>query len=92
MKLKSRWCKWALLMGLACFVVLGIRPSAVLAHAYVVSSAPAADETLDEAPSSVRIEFNEPIEASFYELDVIGPSGISEAAGEPVFDPSSRLG
>lgn len=74
-------------MGLACFVALGIRPSAVLAHAYVVSSAPAADETLDEAPSSVRIEFNEPIEASFYELDVIGPSGISEAAGEPVFDP-----
>lgn len=85
--MKSRWCKWALLMGLACFVALGIRPSAVLAHAYVVSSAPAADETLDEAPSSVRIEFNEPIEASFYELDVIGPSGISEAAGEPVFDP-----
>ncbi|MGG2995231.1 copper resistance protein CopC [Paenibacillus macerans] len=84
--MKSRWCKWALLMGLACFVALVIRPSAVLAHAYVVSSVPAADETLDEAPSSVRIEFNEPIEASFYELDVIGPSGISEAAGEPVFD------
>lgn len=85
--MKSRWCKWASLMVLACFVVLGMRPPAALAHAYIVSSTPAADETLDEAPSSVRIEFNEPIEAGFYELQVIGPSGVSEAAGEPVFDP-----
>ncbi|WP_178075836.1 copper resistance CopC/CopD family protein [Paenibacillus oralis] len=85
--MKSRWCKWAALMVLACFVALGMRPPAALAHAYVVSSAPAADETLDQAPSSVRIEFNEPIEAGFYELQVIGPSGVSESAGEPVFDP-----
>ncbi|MCM3701790.1 copper resistance protein CopC [Paenibacillus macerans] len=85
--MKSRWCKWAALMVLACFVALGMRPPAALAHAYVVSSTPAADETLDQAPSSVRIEFNEPIEAGFYELQVIGPSGVSEVAGEPVFDP-----
>ncbi|MGZ7445576.1 copper resistance protein CopC [Paenibacillus sp. TH7-28] len=85
--MKLRWYKWAALMVLVCFVVLGMRPPAVLAHAYVVSSTPAADETLDQAPSSVRIEFNEPIEAGFYELQVIGPSGVSEVAGEPVFDP-----
>lgn len=84
--------KWTW-VAVACAVFLVLAPASVFAHAYVVSSNPAANEVLDSSPIEMVIDFNEPIEAGFHELAVIGPNGDNVADGEARIDPDkpSRL-
>lgn len=58
------------------------------AHAYIVSSSPASGQTLAESPAEVLLEFNEPIDASFIELNVTGQTGESVNKGKPVLNPN----
>jgi copper transport protein len=43
----------------------------VLAHAYIVAATPAANEKLMETPKTIRIEFNENIQSTFYTLTLV---------------------
>ncbi|WP_019635414.1 copper resistance CopC/CopD family protein [Paenibacillus fonticola] len=56
-------------------------PASVSAHAFVVASSPVENEVLEEAPASVSITFNEPIENAFHSLQVTGPSGRQATEG-----------
>lgn len=67
--------------------MLFLSPVSVFAHAYVVSSTPGANETLAERPTSVSIEFSEPIEEAFHTLNVTGPDGERVDAGDSRIDP-----
>lgn len=90
--MKMLRCKW-ILIAAVCAVVLALAPAPAFAHAYVVSSNPGANEILDTSPVEFVIEFNEPVEAGFHELAVIGPNGDNVADGEARIDPNkpSRL-
>jgi methionine-rich copper-binding protein CopC len=59
----------------AVLLVVALPPSPVAAHAILLVSEPAAGATLDAAPSEIRLEFNEAIEADFGQLQVSGPDG-----------------
>ncbi|WP_035098065.1 copper resistance protein CopC [Anoxybacteroides tepidamans] len=61
--------------GLFVFWLFSLFPDRSLAHAYIVRSTPAENETLSEAPSVIRIEFNEAIQRNFYSLKLINESG-----------------
>jgi copper resistance protein C len=45
--------------------VLALTPSAGSAHAYLEASAPQHKAILDVAPSTIRLQFSEPLEAAF---------------------------
>lgn len=45
------------------------------AHARLVSSDPAADSVLQEAPKTVTATFNEPLQPEFAAMTVVGPDG-----------------
>lgn len=79
--------KWTGFAAIACIIVLVLTPASVFAHAYVVASNPAANETLDTSPEMIVIDFNEPIEAGFHKLEVIGPNGDDVTEGEAAIDP-----
>lgn len=60
---------------IACVLIISI-PKSTSAHAYVVKSNPVENETLKEAPSVVKIEFDEDIQvSSFNTLYVRDTSG-----------------
>ncbi len=52
-----------------------LTPREVLAHANLVSSEPAANSELDEAPGRIIIRFTEPIEPSLSNIQVLDVSG-----------------
>lgn len=85
--------QWACFTVITCIILLALAPASAFAHAYVVSSNPAANETLDTPPEMIAIEFNEPIEAGFHKIEVIGPNGDNATDGEAEIDPRkpSRL-
>ncbi|WP_059042310.1 copper resistance CopC/CopD family protein [Paenibacillus rubinfantis] len=93
MRLNILFRKWTLFAAAACAALLILAPASASAHAYVVSSQPAANETLDTSPATFEIEFNEPIEAGFHKLEVIGPNGNIVNDGGAGIDPRqpSRL-
>ena len=47
---------------------LGLMPSVVLAHAYLVTSDPPHQAALDVPPATIRLQFSEPVEAAFAKL------------------------
>jgi copper resistance protein C len=55
-------------------LLVGTAPSAG-AHAILVGSEPASGALLDEVPSKVVLEFNEPVETEFGQLQVSDPEG-----------------
>ncbi|MED1596138.1 MULTISPECIES: copper resistance protein CopC [Bacillus] len=57
--------KLGIWMVMVC-VLLILAPSAASAHAYIVKSNPAENETLEKAPSVVRIEFDEMLQSSHF--------------------------
>lgn len=64
-----------ILLFIACMLIILI-PKSASAHAYVVKSNPAENETLKKAPSVVKIEFDEDIQvSSFNTLYVRDTSG-----------------
>jgi len=58
-----------------CLAVLVALPARSLAHAYIVAATPAANEQLMEAPKTIRIEFNENIQSTFYALTLVNQTG-----------------
>jgi copper resistance protein C len=65
----------------ACVVMLlGAAPA--FAHTRLLSSDPADESTLDTAPESVSLTFNEDIEARFASMSVVGPDGTNYATGQ----------
>lgn len=54
-----------------------------LGHARLVGTAPADGATVSEAPTEVRLEFNEPVEADFGQLQVRAPDDERVDAGMP---------
>ncbi|WP_178019844.1 copper resistance protein CopC [uncultured Paenibacillus sp.] len=83
----------AFLAAAVCAFLLMLAPASAFAHAYVVSSNPAANEMLDTSPVEIVIDFNEPLEEGFHELAVIGPNGDNVTNGEAGINPEkpSRL-
>ena len=70
-----------LLLALA-GTLLAFAPAAS-AHSVLLSSTPAAGQTLDAAPTSVVLTFNEPIQASTMQVAVTAASGTAVSSGEP---------
>lgn len=50
---------------LACVLII-LMPKSASAHAYIVKSNPAENETLKKAPAVVKIEFDEDIQVSHF--------------------------
>lgn len=91
--MKIRLYKWSFMAAVACAVLFVLAPVSAFAHAYVVSSDPAANVILDTSPAEFVIDFNEPLEEGFHEIAIIGPNGDNVADGKAEIDPNkpSRL-
>ncbi|MCM3028319.1 copper resistance CopC/CopD family protein [Bacillus safensis] len=73
--------KWLLLlMVMFAFFI----PKEAFAHAYVVSSNPAANEELEQQPPSVSITFSEGIESGFHAIKVLNAKGDRVDKGDTV--------
>lgn len=59
-------------------------PKEAFAHAYVVSSNPAANEELEKQPPSVSITFSEGIESGFHAIKVLNAKGDRVDQGDTV--------
>lgn len=68
----------------ACVAVVLLPPGTARAHAYLVTTAPAQGATLSQAPDEVVLEFNEPVEPDFNQVQVRGPGGERVDAGAPL--------
>lgn len=71
-----------LLCGLALLLGAGVAS----AHTRLLSSDPADGTSLDAAPSSVSLEFNETMQADFSTITVIGPDGTAYQSGAVAAD------
>lgn len=83
--LKKRLAPRALTALILCCLLLSL-PASVSAHAYVVTSTPGENEVLQDAPTSISITFNEPIENAFHSIQVTDPSGQQAVSGESRID------
>ena len=59
-------------MWLACIAAAGLLPLAALAHAKLLSTAPAADEQLAAAPKQLTLRFNEAVQLGVLKLSADG--------------------
>src|SRR5438105_2950001 len=57
------------------------------AHSVLTRSSPSANEVLAQAPSELRLSFNERVEARFSSVTVTGSDGKKVALGRPASDP-----
>jgi copper transport protein len=62
-------------ISIFCLAVSAALPARSLAHAYIVAATPAANEKLMKAPKTIRIEFNENIQSTFYALVLVNQRG-----------------
>lgn len=62
-------------ISIFCLTVLASLPVRSLAHAYIVATTPKVNEKLVEAPKTIRIEFNENIQSTFYALKLLNQRG-----------------
>lgn len=71
--------------GLVAFLAVA-GTQAAFAHASLLSSTPGNQESVVSAPAEIRLKFNEPVEANFSNVKVIGPANKETAANraEPV--------
>ncbi|OLP65625.1 Copper transport protein YcnJ precursor [Bacillus pumilus] len=76
-----KYSKWLLLVTLMLSFFL---PKEAFAHAYVVSSNPAANEELEKQPPSVSITFSEGIESGFHAIKVLNAKGDRVDSGDTV--------
>ncbi|MFS0655895.1 copper resistance protein CopC [Bacillus sp. 179-C3.3 HS] len=76
-----KYSKWLLLLTLMLTFFI---PKDAFAHAYVVSSNPAANEELEKQPSSVSITFSEGIESGFHAITVLNSKGERVDHGDTV--------
>jgi methionine-rich copper-binding protein CopC len=75
--------------ALLAFVVLSFAGSAQ-AHTHLKKSFPAAGATLANAPTEIRLQFHEAIEASVSHVSVETNAGQAVAAGAAASDPSDK--
>lgn len=66
-------------------------PSSALAHALLTSSTPAADSVVDDAPTTLVLEFTGSIVASPGSIMVFGPNGTEVQTGAPTPDAGTRI-
>ena len=84
-------------MWLACIAAAGLLPLAALAHAKLLSTAPATGEQLAAAPKELTLRFNEAVQIGVLKLSADGkdiPIGIDRgaAAASTVTVPLPALG
>ncbi len=63
-----------------------VAAGAAWAHAALIASDPAADASLPHQPSRVSATFNEPMQAQFAAMTVVGPDGAQWGEGDPDVD------
>ncbi len=63
-------------------VIASLTPSAVLAHAHLVSQTPAADVTVTPAPSELTLSFSEGVEPGFSGVTLSGPQQQKRSTGK----------
>ncbi|WP_300008496.1 copper resistance CopC family protein [Pseudonocardia sp.] len=71
---------------LLCGVALLIGVGTAAAHTQLIGSDPADGASLDTAPTSVSLEFNEAMQPQFSTLTLIGPDGTAYQSGEVLAD------
>lgn len=74
---------------MAAAAVVGIAGTPAYAHNQLTSSSPENGEVLDEAPSSVTLDFLASLDPDTTTVTVTGPDDTSAAAGPPEFDGST---
>jgi copper resistance protein C len=72
---------------------LVLAANTAFAHAVLKQSVPARGMTVDASPPEMRLQFNEPLEASFMSVKLVGPAGdvATEKAVLDASDPSVVL-
>jgi copper resistance protein C len=75
------------LITITALLVLGSTPA--FAHAELKTTSPAADATLQSAPSEVAIEFSEAVEPKFSKIQVQDSKGTRVDKGDVHADPSN---
>ena len=68
---------------LAMLLALSCMARQATAHSFPEEQHPAAGQTLNAAPSEIRIKFDAPIEKLFAKLQVLGPDGKDHVVGAP---------
>lgn len=63
------------LMGLATTAVIAFMPAAAFAHGKLESAVPASGATVDAAPDTLRLTFNEDLESAFSTVKVTDANG-----------------
>ena len=85
MRKKMRTFTRKQLMGLATSAVIAFVPVAAFAHGKLESAVPAAGSTVDAAPDTLRLTFNEDLESAFSTVKV------SDANGAPVSKEKAKV-
>jgi copper resistance protein C len=70
-----------LVVAALCTIGLALGASPAFAHTRLESSDPADGATLDTAPSTITLTFNESIPAEFAQITVVGPDGTNHSTG-----------
>jgi copper transport protein len=77
-----------LLVGLVALAAL-VLPAAASAHAYLTKTVPSASATLDRAPTSVQLTFDEAVEPRFAIISVTDKDAVSQTTGPITRSPSN---
>jgi|SoiMethySBSTD1v2_1073268.scaffolds.fasta_scaffold219899_2 methionine-rich copper-binding protein CopC len=77
-------------IALGAALLIGLPPSAALAHAHLQTSLPPAGATVATGPSEVRLQFNEAVEPRFSKISVEVRGGKPIASEPPASDPADK--
>ena len=75
-----------LLIRTAAAFVFVVAAGAAHAHGKLVTSEPANGASLEHPPAEVRLQFNEPVEAAFTTIRLIGPAAKEVSTGPTTVD------
>ncbi len=76
-------------MGLATTVAIALMPAAAFAHGKLESAVPAAGSTLEVAPNSLQLTFNEDLESTFSAIKVSDSTGAAVTREKAKVDASN---
>ena len=91
MKPRRRQARWCVVLLLTMIGAVGLTGTAA-AHTELIGSDPADGATLEQAPSSITLTFNEPVQDFEPLLAITGPDGQPYPAGVPVVDSATLRG
>jgi len=83
----TKTCK--LFISAAATTALVLSPALAFAHGKLESATPAAGSTIDTAPESLRLTFNEDLESTFSTIKVVDASGAPTTTEKAKVDPSN---